>query len=138
MTVGYVFTGICPFTFEGGTPSQVWRGVPHPVFDGGGTLSQVWTGWVPNPRSGLGGTLSQIWMGVPPSKIRMRYPTHQRLDGVPPPSRTGWGTPHPRLDEATSPIPPPPTVRRQISKASTCYAAGGMPLAFTQEDFLVR
>ena len=31
---------------------------------------------------------------------------------------TGWGT-------------PPPSI------ASTCYAAGGMPLAFTQEDFLV-
>ena len=30
---------------------------------------------------------------------------------------TGWGTP--------------------TSIAGTCYAAGGMPLAFTQEDFLV-
>ena len=35
---------------------------------------------------------------------------------------TGWGT-----------LPP----IRQSSIASTCYAAGGMPLAFTQEDFLV-
>ena len=26
---------------------------------------------------------------------------------------------------------------RQNSIASTCYPAGGMPLAFTQEDFLV-
>ena len=41
---------------------------------------------------------------------------------VPPTTRTGWGT-H------------PPS--RQSSIASTCYAAGGMPLAFTQEDFLV-
>ena len=32
---------------------------------------------------------------------------------------------------------PPSQVRRQSSRASTCYAAGGMPLAFTQEDFLV-
>ena len=39
----------------------------------------------------------------------------------PPPSRTGWGSP----------------VRRQSNIASTCYVAGGMPLAFTQEDFLV-
>ena len=31
-------------------------------------------------------------------------------------------------------IPPP---MRQSSTASTCYAAGGVPLAFTQEDFLV-
>ena len=30
----------------------------------------------------------------------------------------------------------PPT--RQISIASTCYMAGSMPLAFTQEDFLVK
>ena len=30
----------------------------------------------------------------------------------------------------------PPTMR-QNSRASTCYPAGGMPLAFTQEDFLV-
>ena len=26
--------------------------------------------------------------------------------------------------------------RRQSNAASTCYAAGSMPLAFTQEDFL--
>ena len=38
-----------------------------------------------------------------------------------------WGTPQPGLDG----VPPPPSI------ASTCYAAGGMPLASTQEDFLV-
>ena len=32
---------------------------------------------------------------------------------------------------------PPPPVGRQSSNASTCYASGGMPLAHTQEDFLV-
>ena len=41
-------------------------------------------------------------------------------DGDIPLSKIGWG------------IPPP------ISKASTCYAAGSVPLAFTQEDFLVE
>ena len=30
-------------------------------------------------------------------------------------------------------VPPSP---RQNSRANTCYATGGMPLAFTQEDFL--
>ena len=35
------------------------------------------------------------------------------------------------------PCPFPPLVRRQSSIASSCYAAGGMPLGFTQEDFLV-
>ena len=48
---------------------------------------------------------------------------HGGIPRVPPSTRTGWGT------------PPPPI--RQSSIASTCYAAGGMPLAFTQEDFLV-
>ena len=61
--------------------------------------------------------------------------------GYPPPPQLGLddgGTP-PHQDLARVPpgmgYPPPPT--RQSSIASTCYAAGGMPLAFTQEDFLV-
>ena len=51
-----------------------------------------------------------------------------------PPMDLGWGTPRtwdrvppPDLGPGT----PPPGI------ASTCYAAGGMPLAFTPEDFLV-
>ena len=61
----------------------------------------------------------------------------------------GWGVPQPGLNGRGYPIPgvgvpsqvwmvggtQPPI--RQSSIASTCYAAGGMPLAFTQEDFLV-
>ena len=88
----------------GGTPSQVWTGrYPIPGLDGGTHSAD---GGYPHPRSG------QIPQGTPP---------HPRLDGIPPPSKTGWGTPsHP-----------------PISKASTCYAAGGVPIAFTQEDFLV-
>ena len=31
----------------------------------------------------------------------------------------------------------PPTPGRQSSTANTCYTADGMPLTFTQEDFLV-
>ena len=46
------------------------------------------------------------------------YPPRPGLDG-------GWGT------------PPTPTPIRQSSLASTCYPAGGMRLAFTQEDFLI-
>ena len=44
-----------------------------------------------------------------------------------------WGTPQPGLDGY------PPDLERGTppSIASTYYAAGGMPLAFTQEDFLV-
>ena len=125
---GNVFTGVCPFTpGEGGgvpglrsrlggwvTPSQVWIGgypillmgsTPPQVWMGGAP-SQVWTGGVPHP--GLDGEMCPhpADRGVPPSKIR----TGGTL-GYPLP-RTGWGTP-------------------PVSKASTCYAAGGVPLAFT-------
>ena len=69
---------------------------------------------VPHPRSGQG---SGWWLGggwglpgVPPPRPEMGYPPDLR-----------WGT------------PPPIT---QSSIASTCYAAGGVPLVFTQEDFL--
>ena len=73
-----------------------------------------------------------------------------------PPSRPGWGTPPHHKDMTRVPSRPPwdgvPTIKtwlgyphpmmgyplltRQSSIASTCYAAGSMPLAFTQ-DFLV-
>ena len=43
----------------------------------------------------------------------------------------GRGYPQPGLDGV------PPTPIRQSSIASTCYPAGGMPLTFTQKDFLV-
>ena len=78
---------------------------------GGGvfTPSQVQTG-VPHPRSRQGGGT----------------PTHT--------SRTRWGIP-PLQDWVGYPHPPPQSGDSSIS--STCYAAGGMPLAFTQEDFLV-
>ena len=91
------------------------------------------------PIPGLDGdTPSQVWMGVPHPRSRHRglpircqdggYPT--LLMGGTPQSKIEWGTPHPGLDGY-------PPIRRQIIKASICYAAGGLPLAFTQEDFLV-
>ena len=55
--------------------------------------------------------------GVPPA--RSRWGTRPGQDGVPP--SQDWGTP-----------PPGQNIR-----ARTCYAAGGMPLAFMQEDCLV-
>ena len=46
-----------------------------------------------------------------------------------------------RIDKGTLVYPPPPTwdwgTPLGDRRASTCYAAGGMPLAVTQEDFLV-
>ena len=99
----------------GNTPSQgLGGGYPIPGLDGGGypgyptTRSGWWGGtWVPSTRS--------AWWGVPrvsPDQVWMvggypQYPLPPGLDGVPP-----------------SPI-------RQSSIASTCYAAGGVPLAFT-------
>ena len=95
-----------------------WRGGLYP--------SQVWMG-VPHPRSGWWGVLQ----GTPP-RTGWVPPPQPGLDGVPPPLRTGYGNPPPELDGVT------PNSIRQSSTASTCYSAGGMPLAFTQEDFLVQ
>ena len=121
----------------GGTPSQV-RGVPQPGLDGGGYLGY------PPVRSGWWGySPGQVWIvgGYPwyPSTTRTGWGTpHQDWMGYPPPSttRTGWGTP-PTQVWMVGGTRGTPTPMRQSSIASTCYAAGGVPLAFTQEDFLV-
>ena len=65
---------------------------------------------VPHLRSGGGGTPSQ----------GEGYPISGGIPHV-------WGVPH---------LCPPPLIT-QSSIASTCYAVGGVPLEFTQEDFLV-
>ena len=61
-------------------------------------------------------------------------PAGGHLPRYPPPSRgaPAQGTPWQGGPPA---VPPPPPSRSSI--ACTCYAAVGMPLAFTQEDFLV-
>ena len=112
----------------GGTsiPSQdCWRvplGTSHPGQvpgqDGGGVCTPCTRLDVdtPPPRTG--------WGTPYPARTGWGTPPRPGLDGVPPPSRTGWGTPSP--------------VGRQSSTASTCYTASSMPLAFTQEDFLVH
>ena len=133
---------------DGGYSGQVLivgGGVPQPGLDGGGVP------WPGLDGGGVPGVLFSVctW-GTPPPW----------LDGVPPPARsgwwgvpptmTGWGTPHhdwlryPPIMTGLGTLPPlpwldggnpPPTTTTNI--VSTCYAAGGMPLAFTQEDFLV-
>ena len=50
----------------------------------------------------------------------------------------GGGVPHPRSGWCGGVPGVPPLPTRQSSIASTFYAAGGVPLAFTQEDFLVN
>ena len=73
------------------------------------------------PQSGLAGG------GRTPSQVRGGVP-HPRSGAVP---HLG-GTPC--LVGGTPSLPPPIA---QSSIASTCYAADGVPLAFTREDFLV-
>ena len=103
---------VCPH-FWGGDPIQpVARGgVPHPRSRHGG---------LPLPRSGEWGYPIQL-MGVGEREL-----------------------PHPRSRQGGRGSPPiqdwmgyPPPSRRRSSVASTCYAAGGVPHAVTQ-DFLVN
>ena len=142
----------------GGTPPQIWPWrVPYPRSGQGGTPFQVWLGGG-YPRSGPGyPPIPRTWYVAPPD---LGFCTPPDLgwgnppdlgcdtpwtwdwvpswtwDGVPPrpgmvnhppPLDLGQGTPR-----TWDGVPP-----RQISIASSCYTAGGMPLAFTQEDFLV-
>ena len=97
--------------------SEGWREVifsvcPHLRGMGGGY-----------PISGLGGG------GYPISGLGRGYP-------IPGP---GGGGPHPRSGGVPHPMSGGGTLGTPPRIASTCYsyAAGGMPLAFTQEDFLV-
>ena len=133
-TLGYTacsrLDGVPPIqTWDRGSRYTGLDGVPHPDLGQGG-----YPGY-PHPRLDVVPLFRTGWdtpyqqNGIPPVQDWMGSPC-PGLDGIPPisrmgypPSQTGWGTPH----------QVPPT----ISKASTCYAAGGVPLAFTQEDFLV-
>ena len=136
---------------QGGTPFQVWmvEGYPIPGLDEGYPIPGLDGGYpIPGLDGGGGGTLgtplarSRWWKGVTPRPDLdgvglPRVPPWPGLDGggyplamsiwwgLPgsPPTRTEWGT--------------TPTPIRQSSIASTYYPVGGMPLAFTQQDFLV-
>ena len=121
----------------GGYPiSGLGRGVPHPRSRWGGTLSQVG-----------GGTPSQVWGGTPSQfggYLISGLGGYPISGGGPHPSSGGtqvWmmggylGYPH---ELGWMGYPPDQVWIRQSSIASTCYAAGGVPLAFTQEDFLVQ
>ena len=102
----------------GGVPQYLGWGEPHPR-GGGVPQPGLDSGGEPHPR---GGTLARSgWWGYTP-QVRSGW------WGYPPPPGQVW---------MVGGYPPthPPT--KQSSKASTYYAAGGMPLAFTQEDFLV-
>ena len=140
-----------------------WWEVPHLRFRWWGG---VWVPREPSTRSGWGwGTLSQVWLvegtwGTPTSSgwWGVSHP-RSRWWGVPHLRFGWWGYPitgldgvggtqctlQPGLDGGGTPsqvwmvggtqgTPPP---MRQSSIAITCYVAGSVPLAFTQEDILV-
>ena len=139
---------------EGGYPSQVQVGGYPSQVQVGGYPSQVQVG-VPQPGPGRGypdggypngGTSMGVsHLGYPMSYLAGGYPSggypnqggpHLRY----PPSDLAGGYP----DRGTPPQVPPqsdlaggyPTGGTPLS--STWYTAVGMPLAFTQEDFLVQ
>ena len=106
-----------PSFLMGHTPSFLTGGVLHPGQVGtpipGQDRGYLIPGQIGGPHSGQVPGLE-----VPPSQVRMGAP-----QGTPYPGQVqgqgGGGIPN------------------WNSTACTCYAAGGMPLAFTQEDFLV-
>ena len=142
-----------------GTPlDQVRMGYPPPDQVRMGYPPGHWTGYPPGlgqdgvpPWPGLDGVPPWTWDGVPPDQVRMGHPPDQVWMGYP--LDLGWGTPRPGQDGAPpwpglDGVPPRPGTGYPPRPgmgypppnwdiASTCYAAGGMPLAFTQEDFLV-
>ena len=132
MREGTIFTGVCLFAFRGGEG----RVVPHLADGGGGTPSQVQVGGYTHPRG----------YPHPPGPGKGITPPPHLGRGIPPPGPGKWVPPLSRPEKGYSP-PPPIQVRsqdgggggtpNQNSIACTCYVAGGMPLAFTQEDFLV-
>ena len=124
-----LFSQVCVCShFGGGTPIQL-MGSTHILPD-----------WGCTPSIPTGGTpILPDREGTPiPGQDRGSTPIPDQEGGLLHP-RSGWGVPP----------PPPVQVRSQVrmgeggtsnqnSTACTFYAAGGMPLAFTQEDFLVK
>ena len=108
-----------------------------PRQEGGGTTSQIQKGCIQAPIPDTGGLTTPWVVRLLPARkriftARIRRMTEGNVSLCPPVQ--GGTHPRFRLDG----VPPPPApIRRQISIVNTCYAAGGMPLAFTQEDFLV-
>ena len=100
------------------------RGYPSPRFFHRSLVPGPFRGY-PSPGQGWGYP-SPSWgyprIGVPPARTGLGYPL----------ATTGLGYPHGQ-DRTGVPLPLP----GQNSRASTCYAACGMPLAFTWKDFLV-
>ena len=128
---------VCLSTPWGRYPHPFWQGVPLCFLMGVPHLS------IPGQDR-----------GVPPSQVKMGgSPIPGQDGGTPIPGQNAAGYPNTRSEWGVSPsqvrmgVPIPIQVRSQVgmgggtpnrnTTACTFYSAGGMPLAFTQEDFLV-
>ena len=141
-------------TLTGGTPPQVPP--PHQTLLEGGTLLRGTSPWV-SPLD-LGDTLLGVahlsyphwtWWGgtppwVPPIRPGWGYPNGGAPIGVPhlgyPPSDLARWVPHQGVAHLGYPPIGPgrgTPMGGYPTSGRTWYAAVGMPLAFTQEDFLV-
>ena len=81
------------------------------------------------------GGYSHHWTGVPPCSLGWGYP---HLDGGLPPSLNGGYSPvQGWMGMPPCPVigAPPTPCQGTYPPPRTCYTAGGMPLASTQEDF---
>ena len=103
-------------------------------------------GGVPWPGPDGGGYPGQVQMRIP-SQVQMGYPSQVQLGGYPSQVQR-WCTPHPKMGTPCPEIGyphrpdmgyPHPEMEYPLSRdgMGTWYAEGGVPLAFTQENFLV-
>ena len=131
---GTVFTGVCLLTSRGGGyPVQLMGGTPFPARQGGYPIQLM--GGYPLPRSGWGGTpFPGPDGGVPPSQVQTGGSPFPGLDGGYPLPRSRWGVPPSQVWRGVPPQQGYPLLPYQHSVY--LLRAGGMPLAFTQENFL--
>ena len=125
---GNIYTWECPVCSHcgGGRGGGGEGGYPIPGLARGGTLSHVWWGGVPHPRSG---GLPPSRPGVPPN---LRWGTPQTWDGVPPQT---WDGVTPRTWDGVPPwtwdgvLPPPPQHSEHLIRGGryvSCVHAGGL------------
>ena len=129
---GNVFTGVCPFT--GGYPSPrffsrslvlcPFQVVPHSWLG----VSQSWVGSTPvltrgwEPHYGVPSTTARTELGYPQPGLQC------------PQARTGLAPPPSPARARTAPPPPPHRTAERV----LVTRRGGMPLAVTQEEFLLQ
>ena len=131
-TAAYVVRGKVLFS-QVSVCSHLWEIPPSPGTGRGVPPSQVQVGGTPFPGPGWGSP-SQFQVGGTPSQVQAGTPGWEVVpptwEGIPP---TWEGGLHPHLGSQDSGGYP-----YWSTILWTCYAAGGVPLAFMQEDFLVQ